>query len=236
MLVVIGFNDVQAQSNDPFGNSPATVTTQKNQVPSARPVTATNSVAIAAQDANIRDKQFKSDSELRIRAALNELTSQNFIDVPMIEAAQQLSQVHDIPIVIDRRALDEVGADEEIPVSINLKAVKLRSFLRLMLSDLDLTYVIKDDVLQFTTRSAAEHALSVELYSLRGELAAKGKEVAEMVTRVIVPGFWEANHGPGSVIPLDHVIVVSATSDVHYSVEQFLQRLELAHASNKADE
>ncbi|MEL6108777.1 MAG: VWA domain-containing protein, partial [Planctomycetota bacterium] len=103
-------------------------------------------------------------TERRIEATLSQETSQSFLETPLSDAVQQLSDTHDIPIVIDNRALEEIGLDSDTPVTLDLKNVTLRSFLRLMLRDNDLTYLIKDEVMQITTTEAAEDNLVTKVY------------------------------------------------------------------------
>ena len=81
-------------------------------------------------------------AERRIQASLDDETTQTFLDTPLEEAIDALKETHDIPIVIDRRALEEIGLTPDTPVNVDLKNVSLRSFMRLMLRELDLTYVI----------------------------------------------------------------------------------------------
>ena len=50
------------------------------------------------------------------------------------------------------------------PVTINLQNVTLRSALRLMLKNLQLTYIIQDEVLMITTPQDAETHLVVKVY------------------------------------------------------------------------
>ncbi|MCG8653615.1 MAG: hypothetical protein MI861_27505, partial [Pirellulales bacterium] len=80
-----------------------------------------------------------NESEKRISAALDDETSHTFLELPLEDAARQISEAHDIPIVVDRRALEEIGLTVDQPVTMDLKNVSLRSFLRLMLRELDLT-------------------------------------------------------------------------------------------------
>ncbi|MCC9598939.1 hypothetical protein LOC67_00095 [Stieleria sp. JC731] len=236
--------DVNAQTNDPFGapddpfgrsqdpfdptevSKPASIADLNKQ---ARPQSKASEVVSVRS--SIDDAKFSSDSERRIRAALNDETSQTFIQTPLSDAARALSSSHKIPIVLNLRALEEIGLDADVPVTIDLRNVKLRSFLRLMLSDLDMAYLVKDDVLQLTTVEAAEGNLTVEIYTLEGSLAERGAEVTKAITSVIVPDIWEGVGGPASAISIDHVIIVSATSDVHHQVDLFLSKLAAAYGA-----
>ena len=105
-----------------------------------------------------------NDVERRIQAALGDETSFNFVELPLSDAVAQISERHGVPIVVDNRALDEIGMSPEDPVNLELSNVSLRSFLRIMLRDLDLTYLIKDEVMQITTVEAAEQNLVNKVY------------------------------------------------------------------------
>lgn len=105
-----------------------------------------------------------SEVERRIERALDNEVTQNFIDLPLGEAIRTLRESQDIPIIIDTVALEDNGLSVEDPVTIELNNVSLRSFLRLMLRQLDLTYLIKDEVMQITTPERAEENLVTKVY------------------------------------------------------------------------
>ena len=165
------------------------------------------------------------ETERRIHAALDDATTVTFIELPLQDAMQNLSTIHDIPIVIDRRALEEIGLSPDLTVNIDLKKVSLRSLLRLMLREFDLTYLIKDEVMQITTFEAAEQNLVLEMYVLPANLAAKSDQVIKVLTATVVPDTWQNLGGPSVVNSVDHVLVVSTTSDVHEKAKQFLAML-----------
>src|SRR5205085_4841653 len=62
-----------------------------------------------------------------------------------------------------------VSADT--PVTKQLRGISLRSALNLILEDLELTYVVKDEVLQITTVSDAQAATEIRIYDCRDILA-----------------------------------------------------------------
>lgn len=105
-----------------------------------------------------------NETEQRIQKALGEETIQQFFETPLEEAIQKISQDHNIPIVIDSRALEDIGLTADTPVSLELENVSLRSFMRLMLRELELTYMIKDEVMQITTIEAAEENRVTKVY------------------------------------------------------------------------
>jgi hypothetical protein len=165
-------------------------------------------------------------AEERIRATLSENTTATFIELPLADAVQQLSEQHDIPIVVDKRALEEFGLSHDVPVNLSLKNVSLRSFLRLLLRDLDLTYMIRDEVLQITTAEAAKTNLVLQTYPFPETLIDKSEQVIAALTATVTPAQWETHGGPSTVAAVDNVLVVSGPDAVHEGVVEFLQKLD----------
>ncbi|MFP6587874.1 MAG: hypothetical protein VB814_09520, partial [Pirellulaceae bacterium] len=105
-------------------------------------------------------------AEQKIIDELDNETRMTFFDQPLKDVIDTIKSQHNIPIIIDERALTEVGLDSNTPVNIDLKGISLRSGLKLMLNSLQLTYVINDEVLKITTPEAAENELIVRTYEV----------------------------------------------------------------------
>lgn len=103
-------------------------------------------------------------AEKKIVEALESPTKMEFHESPLEDVVEYLKQYHDIEIVIDNRALGDVGAGSDTPITKSLKGISLRSALRLTLRDLDLTYMIRDEVLLITTPEEAENQLTTKVY------------------------------------------------------------------------
>lgn len=175
-----------------------------------------------------------SDRDAAIAETLDQVVSFSFVEVPLFEAIREISEAKDIPLVINSRALEEIGLSAEEPVSLSLKNVSLRSFMRLMLRGLDLTYQIKDEVMQITTIEAAEQNLINRIYFLEG-LGERGDEadhVRKLVMATVVPDTWDALGGPSGITSFAvndrPAIVVSTTSDVHDQIQALLRSLRKA--------
>ena len=80
--------------------------------------------------------------ETSIRTALDEKTELDFTDEPLSDVVHYLKQRHEIEIQLDNKALTDVGVGSDTPVTRAIKGITLRSALKLMLTDLDLTYVV----------------------------------------------------------------------------------------------
>lgn len=105
-----------------------------------------------------------SAAERKILAELKKPTEIDFVDTPLAEVINYLRDRHQIEIQLDKKALTNVGVDTNTPVTKSLRGISLRSALRLLLRDLDLTYVIKDEVLLITTPEQAQNDLVLKVY------------------------------------------------------------------------
>jgi hypothetical protein len=109
----------------------------------------------------------EAEARQRIEAALSEKTELDCDETPLREVVAALAKRHNLSIVMDRPALDAVGIQEDTPVTLHVKAVTLRSALRLMLEGLDLSYLVRYETLQFTTRDRVVENLVTRVYKVR---------------------------------------------------------------------
>jgi hypothetical protein len=98
----------------------------------------------------------RGGAEEKILNAMEDTTTLEFIETPRQDVVDYLKGMHGIERQVDNRALEDVGIGSDTPITRNLNGITLRSALRLMLKDLDLTYVIRDEVLLITTAEEAE--------------------------------------------------------------------------------
>ena len=223
--------------DDPFGSGPVEnqVEPDENDGDLGRDNQAAHRYAgilAKAQDALAKGRRptdirgFESSKlERRVLKTLDDETTIEVRDAPLVDVCQVISSLHDIPVLVDQRALEEIGLSADTPVSIKLKSVKLRSALRLMLRALDLTYMVSDEVLQITTVEAAEQNLRTEMFKLPKKLAAKKADVIQATQSNVVPDTWQALGGPSTMDIFEDVLIVSATDDVLHQVSRFLNEL-----------
>jgi len=171
--------------------------------------------------ASARGKQEPAggDPVERIRTALASPTRLEFIDTPIDHVFAFLQEQHRIPIVIDRRAWDDVGLSSEVPVTRSIKGVTLGEALDVILKDLELTWLIRDEVLLVTTPEEAESQLEVIVYRLKKPL--NFNDLIQDITRNLEPNCWASVGGPGDLAPLPpQVLVVSQTQAVQRKIRQ----------------
>ena len=110
------------------------------------------------------DLHKSSTAEKKIIAALDDQTTLNFVDTPLVDAIQFIAQQHEIPIIVEQLALDDAGIPSDETMNLVLSGITLRSGLKILLQDLQLTYVIEDEVMKITTVDLANERLSTRVY------------------------------------------------------------------------
>ena len=105
---------------------------------------------------------------------------------PLKEAMEFLADAHGITIIVDERALQDIGIQPDEQLNHVLSGITLRSALRIMLEPLGLTYVIEDEVMKITTIEEAELALSTRVYP-----------VGDLVIPIITPQMGGIGGGQG---------------------------------------
>jgi hypothetical protein len=172
-----------------------------------------------------------SASEERILAAFEQPTELDFHESPLQTAIDFLKDKHSIEIQIDHKALEDSGMKGDTPVTRKVSGISLRSGLRLLLSRVDLTFLIRDEVLQITTKEVAEAELVTRTYPV-ADLTPGDKydSLIETLTTTVAPQTWDEVGGPGSLSPVkaSKCLVISQTQNVQDEVLQLLRSLRAA--------
>jgi type II secretory pathway component GspD/PulD (secretin) len=175
-----------------------------------------------------------SESVERINKALGSPLPEaglEFNDMPLEDVVQALQDEYEIPILLDTPALEDVGLNPDKPVTVNVHNTTLRSALRLMLKQLQLTYIIRDEMLIITTPDEADSELITCVYDVRhlsgGTDAKTLRQLVDVILSTIAKSTWAA-HGGGEaeirILP-PGVLVISQTQAVHDQIRQFLRVL-----------
>ena len=189
----------------------------------------------------------RSAAEQKIDEALDSPAAFDFNEQPLSEVVEYLQGKHDIPIQLDTRSLTDAGVTENTPVTKSVKGVNLRSALRLLLRDLSLTYLIKDDVLMITTPEKADEELITRVYPVIDLVLPLGvtdgvepdfDSLIDLITSTVRPTSWEEVGGPGSIRPLETKmsIVVSQTQEVHEEINDLLRQLRSVSLDQRTKE
>ncbi|QDT68162.1 outer membrane porin HofQ [Planctomycetes bacterium MalM25] len=123
-----------------------------------------------------------SPREQEIERRLETPVQMNYTDRPLAEVMDSLSRMAGVDIYLDPRGLNEEGVSTDTPVTLNLNdEISLKSALNLILSQFDLAYVIRDEVLKITSTSLRD-----------GEVFADTYYVADLV--IPIPNFLPSNN------------------------------------------
>ena len=181
-----------------------------------------------------------SPSECKIREALDQAAQIDFVKTPLKDVVASLKELHHIEIQLDLPALKEAGVDESEPVTKHLKGISLRSALRMMLDDLQLKYVIHNEVLLFTspTKAESDEYMETRAYPVTDLVcperdgAVDPQPLKDMLTSTVATKTWVDNGGTGTeseiVVGNRLLSVVSQTEEVHEEIEETLDLIRKA--------
>ena len=174
--------------------------------------------------------------EAKIRAALEQPTTMDFADIPLLDAINFLRDQHGIEIQLDTKALEEAGVGSDTPVTRSLKGISLRSALHLLLASFDLTYMVRDEVLLITTEQAASRRIELRMYDVSDLVEEDDddgvEELAELLQSLLAPGDRSATVGvPAAapamqIMPFHHLFLVRASYPAQEELHRTLHDLQ----------
>jgi hypothetical protein len=167
------------------------------------------------------------EAELReawMRIALDAPTEVEFVDTPLREGLNILKDYHKIEILFDSEALKEAGIPEDKPVTLTLSEITLESILNLMLLPLNLDWVIRNEVLQVTTRKVADRTYRTEIYTPQDFGNSRDvNALKQLVVETVAPVSWQ-NAGEAKISTLDGKLIVRQTDRNHREISKFLRK------------
>jgi type II secretory pathway component GspD/PulD (secretin) len=108
--------------------------------------------------------QTKSPKEQAIERRLMTPISLNFKDVELGQVIDDLRDISGVNVVADTAALEDASINLHRKVSLNVENIAMKSALNVLLQQVHLTYVIKDEVLQITTEDNAKGKMKRVVY------------------------------------------------------------------------
>ncbi len=172
------------------------------------------------------DFQERSESTQRIETELKKQTEIAFTDSSLTDVVTFLSDYHNIPILIDIEGLTEEGIAPDTAVTRTLTGTKLESALNIMLSPLQLEYVIKNEVMMVTTAARATAAKEVLVYDLSRIPNIEPKTLSSIIMSVTTPKAWAEKGGEGALILGSGFVTISQDQPTHRKIVAVLNQLE----------
>ncbi|MBV9121996.1 MAG: hypothetical protein JO112_01390 [Planctomycetes bacterium] len=178
--------------------------------------------------------------ERAILQALNSSISVRFKESRFEDVIEYISTVMGQPIILDENALKEADITYETPVSAQVKGVAVRTLLRKVLGEFNLTYVIKDQAIEVTSVEKAKEMMIVRSYPVGDLVSNLGplggvvglqlgpgvnqlqmmenvKALQDMIQNSIEPGSWQGAGGQGAITfnPGTMSLVIKQSAEVH---------------------
>ncbi|WP_152049860.1 tetratricopeptide repeat protein [Tautonia marina] len=120
----------------------------------------------------VADLAERSELTLEIQRRLEQPISMPFdTDTPLSDALEYIRQatadeklINGIPIYVDEIGLQEAEQSLQSPIKMNLDGIPLKTTLRLMLDQLDLSYTVYDDLLEITAKGSERRGTLIRVY------------------------------------------------------------------------
>jgi hypothetical protein len=173
-----------------------------------------------------------------IRRILDKPIDLNLHEVPLSDFRGELEKRLGIPVQVARKALDDAGIQSDVPLTYKAAGISAGSALNMILSDIGLTWTVRNDALLVTTPEDAEGVLLVRTYGVADLVAAQDAQgrpvdafasLIETITATVHPGSWSDAGGPCSISACSangvKALVVSHTIHGHEEIEAFLADL-----------
>jgi uncharacterized protein YggL (DUF469 family) len=188
----------------------------------------------------------RSEADEQLLLQLGRRADVDYVAIELADVAADLSKKYEVPIQLDLPALAAGGLGPDTPITKNVWGVSLRTVLRLILEEHDLTYVFQNDQLVITSQEAAEAAVTTRVYQVHDltvmpddPTAAKAnmEPLEELIVSIIAPETWrEAGGTVGEIKPFvgNGVIAVVVTQNGanHERIESLLESVRAAQAED----
>ncbi len=177
---------------------------------------------------NRNERRIVAALQSRVRAPMD------FVEQPLRDVAEILSQEYGFPIILDQAAFEAVAASPDLPITFSIHDVSLKSALNLMLKNSGgeaLTYIVDNEVLVITTLEEAESHLEPIMYDIEETTSLLGTKVEEMskiISETVAQGTWEVNGtGEGTMQPIgSRFLVISQSQSVHDKIAKLLAQMQ----------
>ncbi len=111
-----------------------------------------------------------------------------FVETPLTQVVAFLRDRHKLEVTIDEKSLADIGVGLDVPITMNVKDVRLCSALSLLLAPLDLVWQANQTGIRIMTPEAAESNLQLVFYRV-DDLLTNGQadDLIEAITSTIAP-------------------------------------------------
>lgn len=200
-----------------------------------------------AQAPEAKEKQQEPLTEPEVAKRLNAVIDFDFDQAPLADVLQFLGQSVDLQFVPRKRSLEGEGITLELPISLNLRRVRVSTVLRLLEDDFALKFVSQDGLMFVTTPNdpqLARREMTIQVYNCRdllrlarvGEPAGanpfesatqeSGTSSLQDVLMSVGDGErWELNGGTWTIREFNGLVTIRTTPEMHEKISALLKML-----------
>jgi hypothetical protein len=194
----------------------------------------------------------ESETDAAARVQLERPVSVSFTAAPLEKVLEGIAQQMKAPIHVQWRALETLGIERGMAVTVDLQNVPARVALTATLRSIDTANVgheIADARVTVSTREDLDSARfqAVRVYDVRDLITPTGfshlpgemlwsmranqvTNLTDTIKAVVAPDTWRDNGGViGSIREFNGLLIVNQAKDNHQEIERFLQQLRAFH-------
>jgi hypothetical protein len=109
----------------------------------------------------------KTDSTKEIESRLAQKTAANFVETPLQDVLDHISGQTTVDFYVDKKGLADTGTGLDMPVNVTLKSIRNDRLLDLVLGEVGLLWVVRDDYVFVTTKEKLQETLETRVYNCR---------------------------------------------------------------------
>ena len=175
----------------------------------------------------VTDGAMENDRIEAYRKHLSNVLDPDFNGTPLKTVLEQISDDLKVQFWIDQTELDTLGVAVDSPITLSMSTITLRQALKLMLEPLELTYIVRENWIEITSRDKAESDPRIAYYEL-SYILPDGSHIPSLMMSIeqqIDPDSWLSAGGASSITYLGSLMMVSAPEVTHEKIDSFLGRL-----------
>lgn len=174
------------------------------------------------------EESLEETAARQVETVLEQSTSFDVGETTLAKAAELISRKHWLNVRLDTPALDSIGIGADTPVSFVPQQMPLKTALRLLLRDLDLTYILRDETLYITSLDAGGWP-AAQFYLVPRQLEARlGRRWIDCLADSLeLPPPHDDTKSRGIYVYGDLFVTIQF-EDVHDQIARLLDALELA--------
>lgn len=171
--------------------------------------------------------------EVALLKTLNSTMEVNFEGRRFREVIDYLQEKTHLPIIIDKLSLEDAGVDYDDPVTFKVPKVTVRTILKKVLGDRNLTYIIKEGTIQVVTPMKAREMMVIRTYPIadlvggdpryglfieRTMMYNNVNNLIKTIQGAVEPSIWDVNGGTATISfhEPSQSLIVRAPAELHY--------------------